>query len=202
MKLFKKINRGLILTIVVVAAVATYLVILSVTQGKEKPIIEDVCTKYISTAISYKQLPDQYKKENPEIPEAELNKYIDSMTADLKAFYTGNEQTYKTVISTNKADLERQASGMGVVFDYKKDIKEFDSFTFDGDTVTVSILTNSVLDGPNIFEPGMPRENISAQTTDTITLQKTEGNWKIIYADLQQPMKSQNGITYRTSGGY
>lgn len=198
MKFFSKINRGLILTSLVLVAVVIYLVTQSISQGEVKPIIKDVCEKYISTAVSYKELPEKYKKENPEIPKADLDKYIEEMTKDLKVFYTDNEKTYKYAIDKSKDDLERQANGLGTVFNYEKSIVEYKDFVFDGNTVTVTILTNAVIDGPNIFEPGMPRENFAAQTTDTITLQKVDEEWKIIYADLQEPMKTQNGMMYRS----
>jgi len=174
---------------VVLIAVAIYLMAQSMSQAEAKPKIKDVCQQYIDTAIIYKQLPEKYKKENPEIPQAELDKYIDDMTKALKAFYTPNEQTYKYEIERYKANLESQAKGEGVVFSYKKDIAEYKNFIFEGNTVTVTILTNSVLDGPNISLPGTPRESIATQTTDTITLQKNAGEWKIIYADLPEPMK-------------
>ncbi|HEY5586121.1 MAG TPA: hypothetical protein VIK78_16725 [Ruminiclostridium sp.] len=189
MKFLSKINRGLILMSVVLIAVAIYLMAQSMSQAEAKPKIKDVCQQYIDTAIIYKQLPEKYKKENPEIPQAELDKYIDDMTKALKAFYTPNEQTYKYEIERYKANLESQAKGEGVVFSYKKDIAEYKNFIFEGNTVTVTILTNSVLDGPNISLPGTPRESIATQTTDTITLQKNAGEWKIIYADLPEPMK-------------
>jgi len=192
MKVLAKINRGLILIVLIVAAIAVFLVIQASSQAKVKPKIEEVCQQYINTAVSYRQLPEKYKKVNPEIPQAELDKYIDAMTKDLKAFYTDNEQTYKNVIARYKTDLEGQAKGEGVVYSYKKDILEYENFTFDGDTVTVVIKANSVLDGPDIMSPVMTRENVSAQTVDTITLQKTNREWKVIYADLQQPLKQSN----------
>jgi hypothetical protein len=188
MKFFSKINRGLILLVLIVAAIAVFLVAQSISQAKVKPKIKDVCQQYINTAIGYRQLPEKYKKDNPEIPQAELDKYINDMTNNLKAFYADNDVNYKHVIERYKADLEEQAKGKGVVFNYKKDIKEYLKFTFEGDTVTAIIRTNSVLDGPNSRLPGAPRENISAQTTDSIILQKIDGEWKVIYADLQDPM--------------
>lgn len=192
MKFLTKINRGLILTSVILIVIFIYLFAQSAAEARVKPEIKDLCQKYINTEISYKMLPEKYKKENPDMPQAELNKYIDDMRKAIKAFYTDNEQSYKYVIDRNKTDLESQAKGIGVVYSYKKDITEYKAFTFEGKTVTVTILTNSVLDGPST--PGAPRESIAAQTTDTITLQETDGQWKIIYADLQQPMiQSDNG---------
>lgn len=201
MKLLKKINRGLIVTTVVLAAVVIYLVTLWIVQGKERPVVEETCQNYINTAVSYKMLPEKYRSETPDMKKEELDSYISSMTKDLKAFYTGNEQSFQHRIEQYKSDLESQAQGIGVVYKYQKNIKEFKDFTFDGDTVTVTILTDSVLDGPNIYVTGSPRENISAQTTDTITLQKEDDTWKVVYADLQPPMKAEqaNGrVVYRT----
>lgn len=199
MKFLAKINRGLILTVVIVAAIAIYLIAQSISQADEKPKIKDVCQQYINTAISYSQLPENYRKANPEIPQAELDKYIADMSKDLKAFYTDKEETYKGVIERNKEYLENQAKGVGVVYSYTKEIKEYENFVFDGDTVTVSIGTNSVFDGSDISSPLSPRGKVTGKTVDTITLQKVDGEWKVIYAFLEQPVKPKDNqtITYR-----
>jgi hypothetical protein len=198
MKFLSKINRGLILTVLIIVAIVIYLVAQSISESKVTPKIKEVCQQYINTAINYSQLPEKYRKTDPEMPKAELDKYIENMTSDLKAFYTNNEQTYKSIVQRYKEDLENQAKGIGVVYSYKKDIKDYEDIIFDGNTVTVTIDTNSVLDGPNNLMPGAPREKVSAQTVDTITLQKTDGEWKVIYAFLQQPVKTSENqkVTY------
>ncbi|NJD02434.1 MAG: hypothetical protein FIA99_07530 [Ruminiclostridium sp.] len=193
MKFLAKINRGLILSVFVLTVVVIYLVTLSISHAAVIPKIKEVCTNYINTEISYKMLPEKYRKEKPDMPQNELDKYIVEMAMDIKAFYTDNEQTYKYLIDRNKADLENQSKGIGIIFSYKKDIADYKNIVFDGNTVTVTILTNSSFDGPDITAPGMQRGNVSAQTNDTILLQKTDEEWKIIYADLQQPIKNGMG---------
>jgi hypothetical protein len=195
MSLFKKINRGLILTVVVLVATATYLVTIAISHSAAQPEIKSICAKYIQTAMSYKMLPQSYRKENPAMPKAELDKYIDSMTKDLKAFYTNNEQTYKYTINDYKTSLEDQAKGNGIIYNYKKEISKYSDFVFNDDMVTVSIDSNTVFDGvqnvstdPNLMPSIGNRQNLSSQTADTITLQNVNGKWKIIYADLVQPI--------------
>ncbi len=184
MKFFSKINRGLVLLIILVLGVAIFLVIQSNYQSRETPKIKEVCQQYINTVIDYKQLPQHYRKANPEIPQNELEKHIQAMTDDIKAFYTDNVQTYKTVIKDYKSDLENQARGIGVVYNYKKEIKDYENIIFNGDNVTVSIITNSVREDSEL------KQRASSQTTDTISLQKVNGQWKVIYADLLEPMQA------------
>lgn len=200
MKFLQKVNRGLILTLLVLAVVVAYSVSISVSHASEKPEIRNICKKYIATAVDYKMVPEKYRSEKLEMPQGELDKYIADMSRDIKAFYSDNEQTYKYMLASYKASLQDQAKGKDVIYSYKKDITDFKKFIFDGKTVTVTILTNSVYDGPNVFQPGTARESIAAQTTDVITLQQINGKWKIVYAYLQQPVKNEynNGMVYQS----
>ncbi len=190
MGFLKKINRGLILTVVILLSIAIYLVAQSGWQNKEKVKIEEVCRQYINTAVKYRQLPEKYRRDKPDISQGELENHINNMTKDLEALYAGNELTLKNVINKNKTALESQAAGKDVILSYKKDIVEFSDFIFEGKTVTVNIQTNSVLEVSNAFEQGIPGENISSQTADTITLRNAGREWKIFYADLQLPSKN------------
>lgn len=208
MSFFLKINRGLILTVVIVLATTGYLVVNGVAQSTAKPEIKTLCEKYIKTAISYKMLPQNYRKENPAVPKAELDKYVDDMTRDLKAFYSNNEQTYKYTIADYKKSLENQAKGIGVIYNFTKEISDYKDFVFDNDTVTVTITTNTFFDGmpvtgntPSKFMQGAEgRQNITTQTTDTITLQNVSGKWKVLYADLVNPVSGgMQGYTPQTT---
>ena len=205
MTFFKKINRGLILTVVVLLITATYLVTNAIAQSAAKPEIKIICANYIKTAISYKMLPQNYRKENPQMPKAELDKYIEYMSKDLNEFYTSYEQTNKFTVNEYKASLENQAQGKGIIYNYTKEISSYKDFAFKDDTVNVTIITNSSFDGavdisgnngPKSMPSTSDRQNISSQTTDTITLQKVNGTWKVLHADLVLPDKgdSQNGI--------
>lgn len=190
MNYLKKINRGLLLTAVILLGIAIYLVVQSAWQNTEKTKIESVCRQYIDTAVKYGQLPEMYRKDKPDMPQKELEDYISNMTAEFGTFYQKGDLNLKSVINRSKASLEDQAAGKGVIFSLKKDILEFSDFIFEGKTVVAGIKSNTVLDGPSASVPGTPRASTSAQTSDTITLRKTDGEWKIVYADLQLPVNN------------
>lgn len=200
MNLFKKINRGLIATVIVLIAVAVYLVSLSISRADEENRIKEVCESYVKTAISYKMLPKEYRKEAPEIKKAELDNYISQMSKDLKAFYIDNEQSYKYVTDWNKQELENQSKGIDVVFNYSKKILKFTDFVYDKDVVTAQFESDSSFEGPDLTNKSVKRRKVTMQTKDSITLQMQEGKWKIVYADLQQPVRDSQGnqMVYRT----
>jgi len=186
MKFLKKINRGLIVTVLILIVLIVYLVVQSISHDSAEPVIKDICEKYISTVTSYKILPEEYMSDNSEMQQADLEKYIQNMTSDIKSFYADNEQNYSYLIKSCKESLENQAKGKEVIYNYKKDIVSFEKIIFNRNTVTVTIRKNNTYNGTD-DAVGSIRESISGQTTDTITLQKINGEWKIIYADLQQP---------------
>lgn len=189
MKFLKKINRGLILTLVVLIAVAIYLVVLSQAQAAAKSEIKNVCERYVVTEISYNMLPEKYRVKNPDISQSEIEQYIEDMTNDIRAFYPDDRQSYKHLISRSKASIEHQAKGIEVIYSYQKDILDYDKFVFDGNTVTVTISSNSSIQRFDHTANDDIGEKVSTITTDTISLIKKDGEWKVIYANLQMPSK-------------
>lgn len=193
---FRKINRGVILTTVIALAVVTYLVALSVIRNADKPAIEEVCTKYIQADINYSMLPKEYRIDNPKMPKVELDKYIADMTNDIKAYYSDNTQSSKYFIDTLKINIEDQAKGTGVIYDYKKEILGFKSYTYKNDTVTVKIVTNTTFENSS-------REKVLQQTDNFITLQKIDNEWKVVYSNLSLPMNNnQNNGSINKIVGY
>jgi len=200
MKFLAKINRGLILTAVVIIGLAIYLISLNISQINATPEIKSICLDYIKTATSYTMLPEQYRKEKPDITSSGLSSYIDKMTTDIKAFYPDNEQTYKYQLKAFQTSFELQVKGQSVVFSYKKDFSKFSEIVFDGDTAKVSIITNSSIDSVSAVTG--QRGTVSGQTNDTITLQKISGKWKIIYADLPQPNQQGQPGSFKSGVAY
>ena len=201
MKFWAKINRGLVLTILALFAVVVYLIVLQVSHNAARPEIESICKSYVKTAVNYSMLPQKYRKASPAMPQSELDSYLSDMQNDIKAFYPDNEQTYKYVINQYTASLENQAKGINMVYSYTKDVSSFSGLNFNGSTVIVSIVTDTnytgaaVNTGSTVTGAGSDTFTpVSGQTTDTITLQKIDGKWMVVYADLQQP--AQGGSSY------
>lgn len=194
MKILRKLNRGAILSFFILVFLIVYLVILEFSHSAEIPKIKAQCEKYIGTEISYKMLPKQYRVEKPSITQSELDLYLANMEKDIKAFYPQNEQSSKFIIDNLKSSLLAQAEGDGVVYEYKKEILKYNDLLFDNDTVTVNFTTNSVYEGqnPNNLNLLAKSEKITSETEDMLILQKINGDWKIVYSNLNLPYDQNN----------
>lgn len=193
MNYFRKINRGVILTTLIALTVVIYLVALTINHNAEKPKIEELCTKYIQTEISYRMLPKKYRIDNPQIPKDELDKYIADMTNDIKAYYSDNTETSKFLIDTLKTNIENQSKGSKIIYDYKKDNLEFKDFTFKNDSVTIRMSSLSSIDDQN-------STSNKISTDDFITLEKIDGEWKVVYSNINFPMNNNQNYGKFPSG--
>lgn len=191
MKFLAKLNRGAILTVLVLLAVVLYLLTLHFSQAAAVPEIKNTCRNYITTAVKYQMLPQKYRKDKPDMPAGELSDYISSMSTEIGAFYPDKER--ENAVDRIASNLTLQANGTGVVYGYTMAVSGFKSLDFHYDTVTVTVLCVSTYDGPYGEGINPPRTNMTGQTTDTFMLQKTDGRWQIIYADLQQPKNAATG---------
>ncbi len=62
MKIFKKINKGLVLTVIVLTILVVYLICVEVKRNNEKPNIESACKDYIETINEFAVIPKDYQK--------------------------------------------------------------------------------------------------------------------------------------------
>ncbi len=62
MKLLKKINKGLVLTVIVLVALIIYIVTVEISRNNEKPNIETACKNYIETINKYSTYPENLQK--------------------------------------------------------------------------------------------------------------------------------------------
>ncbi|MEG0770835.1 MAG: hypothetical protein RR436_02950 [Clostridia bacterium] len=188
MKWFSKINRGVILTAVILIGVIIYLVSLSVMQSGDKAPIEKVCKDYIASYNKYQLLPKVGNAEKPAMSQDELNVFFGELENELKPYFLGN--TGDTVIKNMKENLKNQAKGIDVVHKYEKEVISINNITFNKATAVVNLTTHTTFDGPshNLYkgDGSMPtkREEKSGDTRDEIRLAKENGKWYITSAYL------------------
>jgi hypothetical protein len=192
MKARKKFNRGVIITAIALLCISIYLIGLDITQNAEKPAIQKVVGSYINTYVSYNMLPQSYRIATPDIPKAEMDSYIAKMESDIKSYFAVNDDSYKFMTDMLKSDLKSQKSETTVVYSYKKTISKYTEFKFDKSNVTVTVETNSSYDGPDIQNPNSGRLKLNAVTTDTIVLKKVDGEWKVVYSNINRPSQSNS----------
>ncbi len=186
MKWISKINRGAILTGIIIFGVIVYLIVVFIVQSISIPGISDICTDYIAFDVKYSMLPEANRVEQPDMTEDEVGQYIEMMSNELKSFYPAGDQYSKYALNAKSASLQRQAAGIDVILEYTKEIISFRTFAFKDDTVTVTILTETYIDKAGTDPKDMSGSG-KMETEDHIILMKSEGQWKVIHAEIMTP---------------
>ena len=185
----KKINRGILLSAVMLLGVIIYLISLSVVQAREKPLLEELCRQYVATEIAYSVLPEQYRDKDTVMADDELDAYLAQMKAAISPFYFDNEQILQLAVDRIGGNLATQAEGWYRIREYEKSIQFFDSFEFDGSKVTVRFKSLTTIERVNSEMSAQPETRQVGETDDLIILQKAEGSWYIVYAALNEPAR-------------
>ncbi len=181
MRVFSKINRGILLTVAVIIAVAIYLVVNYFYQQAQIPEIKDICEKYVSAQVKYSMLPEKYRDIDSKISQAELDTYLSQMEADVGAFYPSD---FKGSTALLKEDLINQSKGIKLVHNFSKSINSYKKFEFIDNSVSVTFVSDTVYDGYSIMTG--KSDKLLNQTEDKISLQKVDGKWKVVYSDIQR----------------
>lgn len=201
MRILSKINRGVILTVVVLVGVAGYLIGLEAMHSSARKEIQQICEKYVAAELQYYMLPQAYRTESPQISEQELERYMTAMRDELKGFFVDNEQTYRYKLKELEENLTAQSKGEGVVYEYKKEIVRY-KIEFDGNTASVTLTSTTTYDGPvssySSKTGASSRQTLTGEVTDRLSLQRVNGEWKLTYAALYLP--DAGGV--RVSYGY
>ena len=187
----KKINKGLILTIIVVIALSMYIRNLEKQRENEMPEIKEVCQEFITFIDKYSALPEEMQKLGEKIPENELEEYLKEMKAGLESFIVSNEDAVNLQYQAFKTNLIKNNDETILVKNQSRTIV-VDECEFNGDKVTVKFNNKLRITVKYLIED----EEVSESKTfwapdDEIVLQKIEGEWKIVYSNLQD-----SGSTY------
>ncbi len=204
MRILKKLNIGLILTIIVVAAVTIYSVNVEITRKKEKENIKTACEEFIKTTSKSVILPEEYQKLDKKVTDEELEKYVEEVQKNLKEKMIDSNSAIEIQTTILQSELEEQITSENLVTNFEREILKINSYSFDGDQVTVTFKGKVNKDIKTLVNYGLDSEkkeetkNSSFDTEqETITLQKVDNTWKIVYSDLQY---SENSFSNITSG--
>lgn len=198
MKFIKKINIGLVLAIIAILAVIVYSVNLGNERNLAKEDIKKSCENFIDLTDKYYTLPSEYQVIGEKSSDVNLNNYYTEMENELKDKTINNEiaNLQKTLLTEYLKNQLVDTSKITVSFN--REITKISNYVFDGNQVTVSF--NSKITTKQKYndvdqETGELSEKIRENTFDiqneSITLEKKDGTWKVVYADLQyQDMNS------------
>lgn len=197
MNLLKKINKGLILTIIVLLILGIYLFVVESKRNAAKPEIEEVVKEYIAIVNKYSVVPEDMQKIQTPTSNEEFGKINEEMDKKVDEYLNKYEAELKEKMIDNKEVIEMQKDAMKdfldnannyfqeVVTKYNREIVKIRKYAFDEDQVTVTFETSTEIESKYLDEGNekVRKENHTSKD-ETITLQLVNGKWKVVYADL------------------
>lgn len=184
MKVLKKINKGLILTIIVLAALLIYISGVEKQRNADKPDIRKACEEFIALTDKYVVLPEDMQKS--EVSEEKVNEYVNQMKNDVEKVMISNTEAVKIQEQVIENNLRDSYNALDARSKMSRKIKKINGYEFDGNQVTVK-LNNQVEIVTKVFaeiDSTKETETFDA-SNDEIILQKIDGKWKIVYSNLQ-----------------
>ncbi|MEI8199545.1 MAG: hypothetical protein WCG21_05765 [Eubacteriales bacterium] len=183
-KFIRKINRGIIVTSIVVLLVVGYLVVLSINQKQAVPVIKDACQAYVEADAAWRVLPENFIDGQTAPTDSEVKKYADSLEPEISRYYTENQSILENAVGSVYQNLKLQIMTGRIYTSYANNNIKFQAVTFHDNTVTVDFTTQTVTEYVDVAAGSAEPVRESAESTNQITLQKEDGKWKIIYASL------------------
>lgn len=213
MKFLKKINKGLILTIIVILALSIYLIGVETNRNKEKPEIEKICKEYIELTNKYAVMPEENQKiyTTSQIELGETEKKKEDFNKQIETQMNKFEEELKVKMIDNETARNMQKEIIGnflessndifssVIVKYNREITKIRKFSFDSDQVTVTFDTKIDVEtkylGSGLEENNetTKKENFNSNV-ETITLKKVDNKWKVVYADLTYYGGNEQGM--------
>ena len=184
MKVLKKINKGLILTIIVLAALLIYISGVEKQRNADKPDIRKACEDFILLTDKYVVLPEDMQKS--EVSEEKVNEYVNQMKSDVEKVMISNTEAVKIQKQVIENNLRDSYNALDVRSKVSRKIKKINRYEFDGNQVTVKLKDQVEIVTKVFDEIDSTKETETFDASnDEIILQKIDGKWKIVYSNLQ-----------------
>lgn len=191
MKGLKKINIGLLLTIITIILIVAYCIHVENTRRAAKEDIMNACNSYIDATDKYAYLPEEYQVIGIKKVDVDLANYNDELEKELEKHTStkGVANIEKNILSQIVETQLMDTSG--IIVDFNRKIAKISSIQFSGNQVTV--VFNSKISVKKKYkevnlETGEENEKIREINHDavgeSITLEKIGNDWKVIYANL------------------
>lgn len=186
MKVLNKINKGLILTVLVMAALIIYLNNIEKQRNIEKTDIKKVCEEYIELTDKYCVLPENMQTTVKDMSDEKVKEYVKKMRADMEKIMINNEEAVNIQQKVLENNLYEGYNNLKVRTGLSRKIQKINSYEFEGNQVTINFISQ-VSENAKIVGgiEGQNENNSFTAYNDQITLQKVKGEWKIVYSNLQ-----------------
>lgn len=198
MKIWKKINKGLILTIIVVVILIIYLEQVERQRELDKTAIRTACNEYIKMVDSLIILPEDLQEYSQNLTQEAENKLKENINNELKKVMIDNQDAID-IQSQFIYETLKQANENKITTKCNKTIEKITKYEFDGDQVIVNFSSNLNTSYKQMnleTNTEEEKENIQSIYGEEITLQKIGGLWKIVYSNLNYYQESSNMFLY------
>ena len=188
MRILKKFNKGAILRIILLVPLVTYLVGVENQRKEDKTIIKQKCEEIVDVIDECMVYPEDMQKLGEEISKENKTKYEEQVKEKLAEKMIDNKEAVEIQAKILISNLNYQNDENEIRTKYKRNIDKITGYQFEGDQVTVTFL--STVQVEKKYKDGLTgEEQTSSQnfstSNDEIVLQKIDGNWKIVYTNLQ-----------------
>lgn len=188
MKILKKINKGLILTIIVLIALTIYLMSVEKQREEDKIDIEKSCNEFIEFTSKYLVLPEDRQKIGEKVEIKDDDEYLKEIRTELEKLMIDNENAVNVQYEILRYYLIEGYNSNETRTKLDRNITKITGYEFDGDQVTVHFGTrveeeNKYID--TITNNELSRKDSFNTSGDEIILQKVDGKWKIVYVNMQ-----------------
>lgn len=192
MKVLKKVNIGLILTIIVILAVTIYSICVENERKSAKADIVKSCEEFIDLTDKYYLLPSEYQVINQKGTDIDLTNYYTEMKNNLQNKTTTEQTAEIQKMILSEYVKQHLIDTSKITVDFRRDITKISGYSFDGNQVTVTFNSKVTIKqkyNDINMETGETSEKLREYSftieEESITLEKKEGIWKVVYANLQ-----------------
>ncbi len=205
MKVLKKINKGLILTILVLLILFLYLFNLEAKRNEMKPQIEEAINTYLDLIDKYAVLPTDLQNALNNAENLETNEEVSKKVEE----YLGKfEEELKGIMIDNQTAIDIQKNALeDCIYEnykytftkYETKIDKIDKYVFDDDQVTVSFEVEIEVEYKYISE-GEEKTRKDSYTLEymTITFNLVNDEWKLVYSNVEYYDVIYSGYAYIT----
>lgn len=182
----KKINKGFILTLIVLVALTLYILKVEMQRNADKEEIQKVYEEFIDFTDKYAVLPENLQTITDTKPEKEIDEYKKQLKAELKKLMIDDEDAVRLQYQYLEPILTKGYNKLEVRISQEREIGKIYVYKFDGNKVTIKFQGN--LNRKVKFFNGT-EEVVETETFEVpyneIVLQKVDGQWKVEYSNLQ-----------------
>lgn len=183
MRVFKKLNRGMLLTVIVLLILTAYLVMLEIGRSSQKSEIRDICTEVLEVMSEKIVLPENARLFSEHYDEAVYNSWVQEVQ-DQMVKYQAETTTLPACIAT----AFRTQAEAGTYFTAYKNTSALDfECIFTNDMVTATFTTLLTYETDSSLPEmagGTSRERVSQR----FILQKEQNTWKVVLFDVVVPI--------------